>query len=61
MNSFSSISHDEYQMCSEPTKQQAEILVDLYNAGLNDTRTRYYYPLIDNLIEWIDTKYKPSA
>ena len=48
-------------MCSEPTKQQAEILVDLYNAGLNDTRTRYYYPLIDNLIEWIDTKYKPSA
>ena len=56
------IGPQDYQMCATyATKQQAEILTKIIVEKQVDFREDYYYPMLDNLIDWIDSKYKPTA
>ena len=55
--SFAFIGPQDYEMCSENTKDLAEILAELVNRGMPDWRDQYYYPLLDNMITWLDRTY----
>ena len=52
---------EEYEMCSEPTKEMAFTLID-YAAGRNvDSRSQNYYPLLDRIVEWMDLQYSEES
>ena len=55
--SFKPIIEEDYQMCSKNTRELAAILARLVNTGMTDTRKWYYYPLLDNMVEWLDQTY----
>ena len=52
------ISPMEYMMCSENTQKLGDILTQKYLMGnCCDDRPMNFYPLLDNLSKWMDTKY----
>ena len=55
--SFEFIEAEDYAMCSENTRELAAILASLVNSGMQDWRDQYYYPLLDNMVEWLDQTY----
>ena len=55
--SFKPIVEEDYQMCSKNTRELAAILARLVNRGMPDWRNKYYYPLLDNMVEWLDQTY----
>ena len=52
--SYSLIQAEDYAICSESTQELAATLVGIVNDGTIDQRDQYYYPLLDNMIEWLD-------
>ena len=44
-------------MCSESTQELAATLIGIINDGIMDERDQYYYPLLNNMIEWLDQTY----
>ena len=48
---------DDYEMCSVNTYWLARIYVDYTFYHCCDGRPLMYYPLLDNLTEWMDLTY----
>ena len=46
-----------YSMCSAETQQLANILTSYITYNCCDDRPINYYPLLDRIIEWMDTTY----
>ena len=47
----------DYAMCSADTQTQAAILTTYIIDNCCDERVEEYYPLLDNVVEWMDTEY----
>ena len=51
------IPESEYAMCSSETKALGDRIVEVYYANVGDTRPANYYPMLDNLNEWMEETY----
>ena len=51
------IDPEEYSMCSQNSRELAEVLVNYIYWYCCDLRAYNYYPLLDNINEWIVTTY----
>ena len=47
----------EYAMCSANTVELGDILVNYMYTNCCDSRPMNYFPLLDNLVSWIDKNY----
>ena len=48
---------DSYEMCTENTQELGGIYESITSKAFDDFRFSNYYPLLDRLIEWMDTTY----
>ena len=55
--SIAYVDPSEYSMCSLDTQRLVENYLDVYYGYAGDTRVENYYPLFDDVVEWIDEFY----
>ena len=58
MFKIASIPDSEFAMCSRGTVKQGKAYQEIYYANVGDTRPFNYYPMLDNLAEWIQKTYE---
>ena len=44
----------KFAMCSKETVKLGDSLLEIYYDNVGDTRPYNYYPMLDNIIEWMD-------
>ena len=58
---YAEVPRSEYAMCSPNTQNLAEIYTNYMYQFCCDERPMNYYPLLDRIVEWMETEYGEKA
>mmetsp|Transcript_1288 Transcript_1288/g.1736 ORF Transcript_1288/g.1736 Transcript_1288/m.1736 type:complete len:92 (+) Transcript_1288:443-718(+) len=54
MLKVAALEDSEFAMCSSNTQKLGKIYQEFYNKYVADTRAINYYPMLDNIVSWMD-------